>query len=79
VGVGAGVGVAGALVMDQGVGRDVLVDEEGGDADAEACEVVANFVFVADTVEGNAVFGGGDRGRWRDVVCEAAVFVEVDD
>lgn len=66
-------GVRGALVVDEGVGGDVFVDEEGGDADAEAGEVVCGVVGVGEAGEGEVVGGGWDVGGWRDVVCEAAV------
>lgn len=77
--VGAGVGIAGALVVDERVGRDVFVDQERWDAYPETGEVVFNLVLVADALELHAILRSRDAGWRRDVVGKATVLVEVDD
>lgn len=79
VGVGAVVGVVGALVMDEGVGRDVLVDDESRDTHTQASVVVGDIVRIGETGEGDAVLWGWNVDWWRDVVCKATVLIEVDD
>lgn len=65
--------------MDESVGGDVGRDDEGGDTDAEAREVVRNIDTVTEAGEGDTVLGSGDVYRWWNMVCKAAVFVEVND
>lgn len=75
-----GVGrVHGALAVDEGVGRQVGGDDEGGHADAQACEVVLDYVAVGCAVEVYAVAGRWDVCGWGNVVREATVFVKVED
>lgn len=46
MGVGGVLCVARSFIMDKCIWRDVLVDDEGRDPDAEACEVVCDVVLV---------------------------------
>lgn len=77
--VGAVVGVLRAVVVDQSIGRDVLVYNYGWHADAKPREVVGDVVLIADTGELEPVLWRGDVSGRGNVVSEAAVFVEVDD
>lgn len=78
MGVGRIGRVHGTGVVDERVGGDVGGNQEGGDAHAQAREVVCGMDAVGEAGEGVVVFWAWDVHGWRNVVGEAAVFVKVD-